>query len=288
MAAVGPRSRFRNLLAFWRTYRENHAAVAGASVLAILVVVALFAEAIAPYPPFGLSRDSLLPPGPDHLFGTDDLGRDVLSGVIFGTRVSLAVGFSAAAVSTVLGIIIGMLAGFYGGWIDGVLMRVSEFFQVVPRFFLALLVVSMIGPSVWNIAFVIGILGWPSVARLVRAQVLSLKEREFVQASIAVGASAGTLILWHLLPNAVAPAIVAGSLDVAQAILLEAALSFLGVGDPNVMSWGTMLNNAQRFLRTAWWMSFFPGFAVFLTGLCVNLVGDGLNEAFNPRLRGSR
>ncbi|MBI3292034.1 MAG: ABC transporter permease [Elusimicrobia bacterium] len=266
-------------------YRRNSGATFGLGILGVLAVVAIFADALAPAGPFQVSTGSLIAPGRSHPFGTDDLGRDVFSGVIYGARVSLLVGFAAAATSTLLGVVIGALAGFYGGWMDGTLMRTTEFFQVVPRFFLALLVVAMLGQGIWKVALVIGILGWPPVARLVRGEVLSLKDREFVQASRAIGGISTRILGQHILPNAIPPAIVVGSLDVGQAILLEAGLSFLGVGDPNFVSWGKMLNNAQRFLRTAWWMSLFPGLAVFVTVLAVNLVGGGLNDALNPRLR---
>jgi peptide/nickel transport system permease protein len=257
----------------------------GLGILGVLAMAAILAESLAPTRPFQISTHSLIAPGRSHPFGTDDLGRDVFSGVIYGARVSLMVGFAAAATSTFLGVAIGALAAFYGKGIDGALMRTTEFFQVVPRFFLALLVVAMLGHGIWKVALVIGILGWPPVARLVRGEVLSLKDREFVQASRAIGGINPRILGRHILPNAIPPAIVVGSLDVGQAILLEAGLSFLGVGDPNFVSWGKMLNDAQRFLRTAWWMSLFPGLAVFVTVLAVNLVGSGLNDALNPRLR---
>jgi peptide/nickel transport system permease protein len=273
-----------SLVDFWRLFRRNLGGRAATIALGLLAVVAVCAEWLAPAGPFQLSPDSLVPPGPGHLFGTDDLGRDVLSGVIHGARVSLMVGVFAAATSTILGTLIGSLAGFYGGWLDSALMRTTEFFQVLPRFFVALLVAAMLGPGMWKMILVIGLLGWPQVARLIRGEVLSLKQREFVQASRAVGLINVRILARHVLPNAIPPAIVAGSLDVGQAILLEASLSFLGIGDPNLMSWGKMLNNAQRFLRTAWWMSLFPGLAIFVTVLAVNLAGDGLNDALDPRL----
>jgi peptide/nickel transport system permease protein len=254
-------------------------------VLLLLLAAAVFADRVAPFGPFVMTAESFAPPGRAHPFGTDDLGRDVLSGVVHGARVSLLVGLLAAATSTTLGICVGALAGFQGGWLDAILMRASEFFQVLPRFFVALLVAAMLGAGVWNIILVIGFLGWPQVARLVRGEILTLRQREFVQASRAVGGVDARILLRHILPNALPPAVVAGSLDVGQAILLEASLSFLGIGDPNLASWGKMLNNAQRFLRTAWWMSLFPGLAIFITVLAVNLAGDGLNDALDPRQR---
>lgn len=269
----------------WSLGSRNPGARTAALVLLLLIVVAVFAHRIAPWGPFQMTADSFAPPGRIHLFGTDDLGRDVLSGVVHGARVSLVVGFLAAATSTTVGICVGSLAGFYGGWLDAFLMRTTEFFQVLPRFFVALLVAAMLGAEVWNVILVIGFLGWPQVARLIRGEILSLNQREFVQASRAVGGVNARILLRHILPNALPSAVVAGSLDVGQAILLEASLSFLGIGDPNLASWGKMLNNAQRFLRTAWWMSLFPGLAIFVTVLAVNLAGDGLNDALDPRLR---
>jgi peptide/nickel transport system permease protein len=218
--------------------------------------------------------------------GTDDLGRDILSGVLWGARVSIAVGLLAALTSTVIGVVIGAAAGFYGRTLDDVLMRVTEFFLVIPRFFLVLVMVALFGNSVWHVILVIGILSWPVTARLVRVEFLSLREKEFVEGSRAVGASDPRIILRHILPNAFPPIVVSGSLQIARAILMEAGLSFLGLGDPNQASWGVMLYNAQRFLRQAWWTAAFPGLAIFFIVMGFNLVGDGLNDALNPRQKG--
>ena len=214
---------------------------------------------------------------------SDNLGRDILTDVIHGARVSLVVGLLAAASSTFIGTTIGSIAGFFGGAADAFLMRTTEFFQIVARFFLALIIIALSGPGVGKVIFVIAILGWPAAARLVRGEFLRLRSYEFVEAARAMGASSATIIVQEILPNAVAPAIVAGSLDVAQAILLEAGLSFFGLGDPNHISWGMMINTAQAFLGEAWWLSAFPGLAILLTVLSINLVGDGLNDALNPR-----
>jgi peptide/nickel transport system permease protein len=209
----------------------------------------------------------------------------VLAGVLYGARAAFMVGFLSVLMSLLIGIGVGALAGYYGGWIDDVLMRITEIFQVMPRFFLALLVVAIFGADIWGIIFVIGILNWAEIARLLRAEYLTLRERPFVTAARAYGAPNLHIILVEILPNASSPIIVAASLQVASAVLLEASLSFLGVGDPNVMSWGTMLNSAQQFLRLAWWNATFPGLAICLMTLGIALISDGLNDALNPRLK---
>lgn len=269
----------------WRRFRKNRVAVAGLAVIAGLVLVAIFAPGLATHDPFQVSRAAFRPPGPAHPMGTDNLGRDVWSGVVHGTRVSLAVGCLAAATALVIGVLVGAVAGFAGGWLDALLMRLTELFQVLPRFFLALVVVALFGGGIGKLVLVIGVLSWPPTARLVRAEFLSLKQREFVEAARALGLSSPAIAARQILPNALPPAIVAGSLDVAQAVLLEASLSFFGLGDPTMVSWGGMLNTAQPFLRRAWWMSMFPGLAIFLAVLAFNLFGDGVNDALNPRMK---
>jgi peptide/nickel transport system permease protein len=216
--------------------------------------------------------------------GTDDLGRDVLAGVVHGARTSLRVGFLATAISLAIGVTLGAVAGYHGGGIDSVLTAVTEWVQVIPRFFLALLLVALWGATTWNIVVAIGILSWPLTARLARAEFLALKQREFVTAARAVGLSDGRIMLRQILPNALAPLVVNASLEVGNAILLEAGMSFLGLGDPQAVSWGSMLFNAQGFFRRAWWMSVFPGAAIFCTVLSLNLVGDGLNQSLNVRI----
>jgi peptide/nickel transport system permease protein len=269
----------------WSRYRRNRGAVAGLLVVLVLIAAAVGADQLTPHDPTSLVGPALQPPGGAHLLGTDSLGRDVLSGVLHGARVSLAVGLLAAAASAVIGVLVGALSGFAGGPVDAVLMRITELFQVLPRFFLALLVVALAGPGIERIIVVIGVLSWPAMARLVRAEFLSLREREFVDAARALGVSPAAIVARRILPNALPPVIVAASVDVAQAILLEAGLSFFGLGDPDHVSWGTMLNNALAYLRSAWWMSVSPGLAIFFCVLGLNLVGDGLNDALNPRLR---
>jgi peptide/nickel transport system permease protein len=209
----------------------------------------------------------------------------MLSGIIYGARVSLVVGLAAAITSAAIGVVIGSISGFFGGWVDSFLMRLTELFTIIPRFFLAVVMVALFGNSIGWLIFVIGILSWPNIARVVRGEFLSLREREFVEAARALGFGNGHIIFSEILPNTISAVTVLASLQVAQAILLEAGLSFFGLGDPNLTSWGKLLNDSQRFLRQAWWMSVFPGTAILLSVLGFNLVGDGLNDALNPRLK---
>jgi peptide/nickel transport system permease protein len=270
---------------FLRRFRRNRAAVGGFSALAVLVLSAVFAGVLGGASPRSMDADPLAPPSRAHLFGTDDLGRDIWTGVLHGARVSLFVGVAAATTSAAIGITVGSTAGYYGGRLGDILMRATEFFLVIPTFLLALVLVAVSRPSIWKIILTIGALGWPSTARLVRAEFLSLREREFVMAARAIGAGSGRILFRQILPNATPPIIVNTSLGVAAAILVEAGLSFLGLGDPNMFSWGLMLRNSREFLRMAWWMPTFPGLAIFVTVLSLNLLGDGLNDALNPRLR---
>ncbi len=279
---IEPQGRFHD---FWRRYRRSTLAVVGLLLVIGLAGTALFAPLLAPTDPTITSLESLKRPGtPAHPLGTDDLGRDVLSGVIWGARVSLIVGVTAAATAVCIGILIGAIAGFYGGWIDAVLMRVTELFQTIPRFVLAVLVVALFGRGLGKLVLVIGLLAWPQAARLVRGQFLSQTSAPYVDAARALGVPAWRIIFSEVLPNVLAPVIVLGSLDVAQAILLEASLGFFGLGDPNRISWGGMLNQAQAYLREAWWLSVFPGMGIALAVIGFNLVGDGLNEVINPRV----
>lgn len=254
-------------------------------IILLLVLLAVFAPLLTPYGPFQGSLDALQPPGsPGHWMGTDHLGRDVWTQLAFGARVSLAVGIAAAFSASIIGIIVGSAAGFFGGWLDELLMRVAEFFQILPRFVLALVIVAFFGSGIIKLILVLAVLSWPQTARLVRAQILSLREATFVDAAQLAGMRPVGIIVQEILPNALAPVIVVGSLDVATAILLEAALSFFGLGDPNHVSWGGMLNAAQPYLRLAWWMPVFPGIAISLVVLAFNILGDALNDALNPRL----
>ncbi len=269
----------------WTALVRTPAGVAGFSLVTLVVIVALLGGALAPYDPFRVAARPLLPPQPGHPFGTDDLGRDVLSGVLYGTRVSLAVGVVVAVMAAAVGTLVGSATGYFGGPIDDVLMRLTEVVQVAPRFFLAVLVAAVFGPSVWLITALLGLTFWPGTARLVRAQIFSLREREFVLAARALGLRDGRIIVRHILPNVLPIIVVSAALQIGAAIIVEASLSFLGLGDRSVVSWGWMLNNAQPFLRSAWWMSVFPGIALGLTVLGMNLLADGLQSAWDPRRR---
>jgi peptide/nickel transport system permease protein len=269
----------------WHQFRRNRAAELSLYLIIGFVLAATLAYQLSPYDPFALGNETLIAPRGDHWMGTDDLGRDTLSRVIHGSRVPLLVGILATAAAMALGILIGSLSGYFGGRTDIILMRVTEYVLVVPRFFLALLVVAMLGTGIEKIIFVIGILGWPEVARVVRAQFLTFREREFVIAARAIGASHAKVIFREILPNAIPPAVVVASILVARAILLEAGLSFLGLGDPNLISWGSLLSEAQERISASVWLALFPGLAISLLVLCINLFGDGINDVLNPKLR---
>lgn len=271
----------------WRLFARGKGAVVGAAILAGLMLVALVGVVVAPFDPEKVGAGTeMVGPGLTHWMGTDELGRDVFSRILVGIKVSLLVGLGAAAISTGLGVAVGGVAGYAGGLIDDALMRVTEVFQVVPRFFLAVLLVAFFGASILNIIAAIAILSWPEVARIVRAEFLSLRSRQFVDAARVAGASVGTLIFVEILPNALGPVVVNATLQVGQAMLLEAGLSYLGLGDPSQISLGLMLHQAQQIMRTAWWATAFPGLMIFLAVLSLNLVGDGLNDVLNPRSRG--
>jgi peptide/nickel transport system permease protein len=270
---------------FWRLFRRNRSAVAGLAILGLVILMAAVAGLLFPDSPFKLAGRPMSPPSGDFLFGTDSLGRDVAAGIAYGARTSLLIGLVATAVALVFGTLMGGLAGYYGGWIDDALMRVTELFQTVPSFVFAILLVAIMTPSIESIVLAIAVVSWPAVARLVRGEFLGLRNREFVQACVTMGMPDRRIIFLQILPNCLSPIIVTGSLMVATAILIESGLSFLGLGDPNVMSWGFLIGAGRSVLRSAWWICTFPGIAILLTVLAINLVGEGLNDALNPRLR---
>jgi peptide/nickel transport system permease protein len=271
---------------FWLRFRRQPSAIIGTLLLVVLVSMALGANQLTSHDPFATSNDVLQPPSAAHLLGTDDLGRDLFSGVVHGARISLLVGLISAVTATVIGVTVGGLAGYAGGLVDDALMRFTELFQVIPRFFLALIVVAVLGSNVWLIVLLLGLTYWPGTARLLRSEVLTLRTRDYVIAARAMGMRESRILVRHVLPGALPPIITQTALHVGGAILIEAGLSFLGLGDRNVVSWGALLNDAQQFVRVAWWMSAFPGLAITLTVLSLNLIADGLNEAWDARLTG--
>jgi peptide/nickel transport system permease protein len=284
------RPRRQEMVAFWRTFGRNRLAVLGGVVVAILVAFAVLAPALAPWDPNKHdTRRILAPPSAQHWMGTDQLGRDVLSRVLYGARVSLAVGFVSVGIATLIGVLLGAVAGYRGALADGVIMRLVDLMLVFPRFFLLLAVLAFLKPSIWTIMVVIGLTGWMSVARLVRAEFLTLREREFVVWSESVGASAARVVFRHILPNALAPVLVAMTLGIPAAILMESGLSFLGLGvQPPHATWGNILTDGKDSLEIAWWMTVYPGLAILVTVLSYNLLGEGIRDALDPRLRQSR
>ena len=272
---------------FWRRFKKNRLAVIGGIIVLMLFTIAVLAPFVAPYNPDAINVKHVLePPSLAHPFGTDDLGRDILSRVIYGSRISLAVGFVAVGIATLIGIIFGALSGYYGGWTDTIVMRFVDIMLAIPTFFLILAVIAMLEPSIWNIMIVIGVTSWMGVSRLVRAEFLSLKEREFVLAARALGASDFRIIFKHILPNAMSPVLISAVLGIAGAVLVESALSFLGIGvQPPTASWGNILTIGKDNIEIAWWISVFPGLAIFVTVLAYNLLGEGIRDSIDPRLK---
>ncbi len=270
---------------FFRLFARNHGAVIGLVTLSVIVVLALTAPLLFPVGPFSSVGKSFEIPFSDNFLGTDQLGRDVAAGVVYGARTSLLIALIATFISLFVGTIIGCYAGYYPGWVDNILMRLTEFFQTIPSFVFAIVLVAILQPSLKSIVIAISVVTWPPVARLVRGEVMAMRKREFVEACVSLGMRDARIIFQEILPNILSPIIVTGSLMVATAILIESALAFLGLGDPNIMSWGFMIGAGRSFLRTAWWLCAIPGGAILLTVLSINLIGEGLNDALNPRLR---
>jgi peptide/nickel transport system permease protein len=268
---------------FGRALILNPAALLSAAFLGILVLSALTASWIFPFDPIDISRDILIAPSHAHPFGTDQLGRDSLAGIVYGARVSLLVGFLAAVAATLVGVVVGAAAGFYGGVLDHLIMRLSEFFQVIPSFVLAAFILALSSPGLTQIVVVIALLAWPQTARLMRAEVIRVKQSEFVDAVRCMGESEWKILMNEVIPNSFAPVLAVGTLIVGQAILLEASLSFLGLSNPDIVSWGATLHSGQRLLFNAWWLSFFPGVAILLTVLTTNIFGDAVGTALDPR-----
>ena len=270
---------------FVGTFLRNRGAAAGLVVLALVGLAAATADLMFPFSPWDMRGGPFMHPGEmDFLLGSDSLGRDVAAGIAYGARVSLLIGAVSTAVAVLVGITLGAVAGYAGGMVDDAIMRFTEFFQTVPSFLLAVVLVAIFSPSLSSIVAAIAIVSWPPVARVIRAEFLSLRSREFVQAAEVLGRSRSAIVFCEILPNALSPIIVLASLMVASAVLLESGLSFLGLGDPNLISWGFMIGAGRSVIRIAWWMIVFPGLAIFLTVLALNLVGEGLSDALNPRL----
>jgi len=254
--------------------------IIGIIIIAALSLLAILAPVISRYEPAAIDQNNLLvPPSAKHLMGTDSLGRDLFSRIVFGARISLSIGIIAVGIATLIGIILGSIAGFYGGWVDSLIMRFVDLMLCFPTFFLILAVVAILEPSIFNIMIIIGLTSWMGTARLIRAEILSLKEREFIQAARAIGASNFRIILRHLIPNAIAPVLVSAILGIAGAVLVESALSFLGLGvQPPVPSWGNILIEAKSTLGIAWWLTLYPGIFILVTILGFNLIGEGLRQ----------
>jgi peptide/nickel transport system permease protein len=271
--------------AFWARFRRNRAAVVGAAILGLVLLVAAAGPELYPVDPFDMVGRPFQPPFGRFPLGTDVAGRDILAGILHGARISLLIGVMASLAATVVGVTLGAIAGYYGGWLDNALMRTTDFFLTIPSFILAVVLVAIFSPDVVSITAAIAVVSWPSVARLARGEFIAHRGREYVQGCRALGMPDWEIIALQILPNALPPVIVVSSLMVATAILTESGLSFLGLGDPNLVSWGYMIGVARTVLRSAWWMAAIPGVMILVTVLAINLVGEGLNDALNPRLR---
>jgi len=271
----------------WRRLVRNKLAMIGLAIVIIMAIIAIFAPLIAPYDPNARIKEvSQKGPSLQHWFGTDILGRDIFSRVIYGSRISMLVGVVAVTISLAIGLFLGALSGFFGGISDAVIMRIADIFFAFPYILGAIAIMTVLGPGVLNVFIAIGILGWSSVARLFRSSILSIKEKEYIEAARALGASNTRIILKHILPNSFAPIVVYSTMNVGTAIIVEAALSFLGLGvQPPTPSWGKMLSESLNYINTAPWLMFFPGLAILITVLGFVLLGDGLRDALDPRLK---
>jgi len=272
---------------FLRRITKHNLALIGLIILIPMFLCAIFAPIISPHDPVEPDLKNILAgPSLSHPFGTDTLGRDVLSRVIYGSRISLLVGFVSVGIATLIGILIGAVSGYSGGIVDEIIMRFVDLMMCFPTFFLILAVIALLEPSIWNIMIVIGLTTWMGIARLVRAEILSIKGKEYVLAAKAMGFSKSRIIFRHVLPNAVSPVYVVATLGIGGAILIESALSFLGIGvQPPTPSWGNILTQAKDNIEVAWWLSLYPGLAIFLTVMGYNLLGEGLRDVFDPRRR---
>jgi len=280
-------------LDLWRSLRRGRTGLAGAIIVALLVITGILSPLLAPHPPGEQDLSKRLRPpawisgsNPSHLLGTDQLGRDILSRIIYGSRVSLTVGITAVAISGTLGVLLGLIAGYYGGMADVIIMRLADVQLAFPFLLLAILIVAVVGSGLQNIIIVLGIAGWMAYARMVRGEVLSIREQEYIMAAHTIGAGDARILFRHILPNVMAPVIVIATFAVAHVIIAEAALSFLGLGvEPSIPTWGGMLADGRAYVGTAWWLATFPGLAIMLTVLGINLIGDWARDVLDPRLR---
>ncbi|MCK6452356.1 MAG: ABC transporter permease [Alphaproteobacteria bacterium] len=269
---------------FRQRFLGNPRVALGLAWLGLVVAVALLADVLAPKDPFAIVGAPFAPPAGDFVLGTDSLGRDVAAGLIHGARTTMLIAVLSTLAAVGFGAIVGAVTGYYGKLVDDVLMRTTEFFQTIPSFLFAIVLIAILSPSAVNLVIAIATVSWPPIARVVRGEVLAVRSREFVQAAVVAGQRDSAILVTQVLPNTLSPLIVTGSLLVATAILFESALSFLGLGAPNQMSWGFMIGAGRSFMREAWWLVMVPGVAILLTVLAINLVGEGLNDALNPRL----
>jgi ABC-type dipeptide/oligopeptide/nickel transport system permease subunit len=286
--ALAAAARWQARRSLWRRARRIRNLTIGGSIVGVLVLIALFAPWIAPYDPVTDAdlNNYLVPPGGPFLLGADTFGRDVFSRIVYGTRVSLGVGIAVQISALAVGMTLGLLSGFYGRWTDNVIMRVAEVIFAFPGLLFAIAIMAVIGPSLYNVFIALGLVSWTSLARVVRGQVLAIKQEEYVEAARAIGAGNARIVLRHVLPNTVAPAIILVTLGIGGAILAEASLSFLGLGaQPPTPSWGSMLSTGRDYLLQAPWLSLYPGLAIFLTVMGFNLLGDGLRDLLDPRMQ---
>lgn len=280
--APKPESAFRGT---WREFSANRAALIGLVGLVVIVAVGALGPVFLDANPFEMVEAPLMPPGEGGVLGSDYLGRDVFAGLVYGARTTLMIALAATLFTVVIGAVIGALAGYYGRWIDDLLMRVTEFFMILPNLVFAMVLTTLFSPSIWTVIFAIGVVNWCPLARLTRAEFMRLRDSEFVMAVRAAGGRDSRIIMRTILPNALPPLVISITLLVGICILFEAALSFLGLTDPDLMTWGLMIGTSRDYFWEAWWTVTFPGLAILLTVLCIALIGDGLNDALNPRLR---
>lgn len=270
---------------FFSDLKRQRVALAGLAVVSLLLLIAILLPVLPISDPFSMDHQSYQPPSRQNLMGTDNLGRDIFSRVLWGTRVAFLVGVLSAGLSAVLGTVVGAISGYYGGWVDDLLSRIIDVFLVIPIFFLLILVVSLFGSSLYFVIFSIGAVTWPRNARIMRAQALSLRNRAYVTGAILAGSTNFRTLFLHVIPNGVSPVIANSMLLVGSAIIIEAGLSFLGLGDPNIVSWGQMIRTGQQSFTSSWWMAFFPGLGLLILVSAINYFGDGLSVVLNPRMK---